>query len=90
MLAVVVLRYTGTLSPHVVIPVIFRAGWLYWLGVLMLAALYLAGPMIEDALEVWFIISPLVMAVVGTYTMMSNARILSVVYRERQKELGWL
>ena len=45
----------------------------------MLAALYLAGPMIEDALEGWFIIGPLVMAVVGTYTMMGNARILGVI-----------
>lgn len=89
-LAVVVLGYTGALSPHVVVPAVFRAGWLYWVGVLMLVALYMAGSMIEDALKGRFIIGPLVMAVVGTYTMMTNARILGVVYRERQEELGWL
>jgi hypothetical protein len=30
------------------------------------------------------------MAIVGSYTLMTNARILGVVYRERKEELGWL
>jgi hypothetical protein len=90
MLAVVVLGRTGALSPHIVLPAIFRAGWLYWLGVLLLALLYLAGSLIEDILAGQRIVGSLVMSAVGAYTLMTNARILGVVYRERQEELGWL
>ncbi len=90
MLAVVVLGYTSALSPHIVVPAIFRGGWLYWVGVLMLCLLYVAGSIIEDALSGSLIIGTLVMSLVGSYTLMTNARILGVVYRERQEELGWL
>ncbi|MFT3992344.1 MAG: hypothetical protein QM680_13145 [Luteolibacter sp.] len=90
MLAVVVLGYTGALSPHIVIPAIFRGGWLYWIGVLMLCLLYVSGSLIEDALAGSLIIGTLLMSLVSSYTLMTNARILGVVYRERQEELGWL
>lgn len=90
MLAVVVLGYTGALSPHIVIPAIFRGGWLYWVGVVMLCLLYVAGSVIEDVLSGSLIIGTLVMSLVSSYTLMTNARILGVVYRERQEELGWL
>ena len=90
MLAVVVLGYTGALSPHIVVPAIFRGGWLYWVGVLMLCLLYIAGLIIEAALSGSLIIGTLVMSLVGSYTLMTNARILGVIYRERQEELGWL
>ena len=90
MLAVVVLGYTGALSPHIVVPAIFRGGWLYWVGVLMLCLLYVAGLIIEAALSGSLIIGTLVMSLVGSYTLMTNARILGVIYRERQEELGWL
>lgn len=90
MLAVVVLGYTGALSPHIVFPAIFRGGWLYWVGVLMLCLLYFVKGVIGDALEGSFIVGPLVMSVVSTYVMMTNARLLGVVYRERQEDFGWL
>jgi hypothetical protein len=90
MLAVVVLGYTGALSPHIVIPAIFRSGGLYWVGVLMLCVLYVGGSVIEDYLSGSLIIGTLLMSLVGSYTLMTNARILGVVYRERQDELGWL
>ncbi len=90
MLAVVVLGYTGALSPHIVIPAIFRGGWVYWLGILMLFLLYAGGSMIGDFLSGSLILGTLVMSVVSTYTLMTNARILGVVYRERQEELGWI
>lgn len=90
MLAVVVLGYTGALSPHIVFPAIFRGGWLYWVGVLMLCLLYLIESAISKALAGSFIAGSLVMSVVSTYVMMTNARILGVVYRERQEEFGWL
>lgn len=90
MLAVVVLGYTGALSPHIVFPAIFRGGRLYWIGVLMLCLLYFTKGLIGNALQGSFIVGPLVMSVVSTYTMMTNARILGIVYRERQEEFGWL
>ncbi|RYD39814.1 MAG: hypothetical protein EOP85_15315 [Verrucomicrobiaceae bacterium] len=90
MLAVVVLGYSWALSPHIVLPAIFRAGWIYWLGVVMLGILYVVSTIVERKLSGQIIVSHLVMAVVGSYTMITNARILGVVYRERQEELGWL
>jgi hypothetical protein len=45
---------------------------------------------IEAALSGSLIIGTLVMSLVGSYTLMTNARILGVIYRERQEELGWL
>lgn len=90
MLAVVVLGYTTALSPHIVIPAIFRAGWLYWFAVFMLCLLYFAESAIESALSGLFMIKFIVLAFVGVYTLMTNARILGIVYRERQEELGWL
>ena len=90
MLAVVVLGYTGALSPRIVVPAVFRGGWLYWLGVIMLCLLYIGESLIEAALAGSLIFGTLVMSVVGAYTLMTNARILGVVYRERQDELGWL
>lgn len=90
MLAVAVLGYTGALSPHIVLPALFKGGWIYWIGVLSLVILYIAGDAIETMLSKTFILKHLVMAVVGGYTLMTNARILGVVYRERQEELGWL
>jgi hypothetical protein len=90
MLAVVVLGYTGALSPHIVFPAIFRGGWLYWVGVIMLCLLYFTKSAIGSVLAGSFIVGPLVMSVVSTYVMMTNARILGVVYRERQEDFGWL
>lgn len=90
MLAVVVLGRTSAASPHIVLPAIIRAGWLYWLGVVLLGLLYLGRAWMEGQLKGWWIVGPLVMSAVGAYTLMTNARILGVVYRERQEELGWL
>lgn len=47
-LAVVILGYTGALSPHIVLPAIFRGGWIYWLGVTLLLLLYFIGAVVED------------------------------------------
>lgn len=90
MLSVVVLGYTGALSPHIVIPAIFRAGWLYCFAVLMLCMLYVAGSVIAHVMTGLFYIKFIVLAFVGAYILMTNARILGIVYRERHEELGWL
>jgi hypothetical protein len=90
MLSVVILGHSGAVLPHIVIPAIFRGGWLYWAGVVMLIGLYYVGSLIQDIFAGRIIIGHLIMAVVSSYTMITNARILGVVYRERQEELGWL
>lgn len=89
-LAVVILGYTGALSPHIVLPALFRGGWIYWVAVIMLLVLYFVGSLVEDIFSRKIIVGHLIMAVMGSYTLMTNARILGVVYRERQDELGWL
>ncbi len=89
-LAVVILGYTGALSPHIVFPAIVRGGWIYWVGVFLLLALYFVGAIVEDIFSGQIIVRHLTMAVVGSYTLMTNARILGIVYRERQEELGWI
>lgn len=89
-LAVVILGYTGALSPHIVFPAIVRGGWMYWVGVILLMVLYFAGSVVEKVFSGQIIVGHLIMAVVGSYTLMTNARILGVVYRERREELGWL
>lgn len=90
MLAVTVLGYLGALSPHIVLPAIFRAGWLYGVAVLLLVLIYMTEVFLGKLLEGHLILGPLVMAVVTSYTLMTNARTLGVIYRERQEELNWL
>ena len=90
MLAVVVLGYMGAMSPHIVLPAIFRGGLLYWLSVFLLCLLYMAEVFIAALLSGHFIIGSLIMAAVGMYTLMTNGRILGIVYREREEELGWI
>ena len=38
----------------------------------------------------YFIFGHIVMSIIGIYIMMTNARILGLVYRERQEELAWI
>ena len=90
MLAVVVLGSILALNPLIVIPSIFRSGWLYWLGIGMLCVLYIAGSVIESQLGGSLIVGTLVQAAIGGYTFMTNARILGIIYREREEELAWV
>ena len=90
MLAVVVLGFTGAMSPHIVIPSICRGGWIYWVGVILLFVLYYLGSIMEGVMSGNFFVGHIVMSIVGVYTMMTNARIVGLVYRERQEELAWL
>jgi len=90
MLAVVVLGRTAAVSPHIVIPAIVRSGWLYWLAVLLLGLLYFTSGVIEEMLGDRFFILLLLAPILSAYTLMTNARILGIIYRDRQHKLGWL
>ncbi|MFP6858037.1 MAG: hypothetical protein VCA73_12230 [Roseibacillus sp.] len=90
MLAVVTLGTLGAMSPHIVLPAIFRGGLLYWLAVFVLFLLYMAESMIGEFLAGKIIVGPVLLAFVGMYTMMTNGRLLGIVYRERKEQLGWI
>ncbi|MFY7817139.1 MAG: hypothetical protein ACOVRB_02115 [Akkermansiaceae bacterium] len=90
MLAVIILGYTGAMSPHIVMPALWRGGGTYWFGVILLLILYGISEWIDTMFSGQIIVGHLIMAVVGSYTLMTNARILGLVYREKQEELGWL
>ncbi len=90
MLAVIVLGYVGAAKPTIVIPAIYRAGWFYWLGVFLLCLLYVVEVVLAFYLEDLWVIGSIVMSVVGVYVLMTNARVLGVVFRERKDELCWL
>ena len=90
LLAVVVLGYTGALSPHIVVPALFRGGWIYWTGVGVLCSLYGLERIVDNMFSGSFIVGPLILSILGSYTLMTNARTLGIVYRERREELGWL
>lgn len=89
-LAVSVLGYLGAMSPHIVIPAIFRAGWLYPVVIVALCLLYVAEGLIDDAFGSHFILRSLVMAGIGGYIMMANGRMLGLIFRQRREELCWI
>ena len=77
-------------SPHIVLPAIRSGDWIHWVGTLLLLALYASSTIINDLLNGHLVTRHLVMAVVGSYTLLTHARTLGVVDRERREELGWL
>jgi hypothetical protein len=89
-LAVSVLGYLGAMSPHIVIPAIFRSGWLYLLGVGVLCLLYFAEGQIDAIFGKYLIFSIPVMALVGGYVLMANGRMLGLIFRQRREELCWI
>ena len=55
----------------------------------MLVVLYLLEYMIMSLFGGVFILSAVVAALVGMYVLITNARILGLIFRERQDELNW-
>lgn len=90
LLAVVILGRLGGMSPHIVIPAIFRAGWLYWFAVLLICLLYVAEIFVSGAFAGHFIVGTLVAAFLGMFTLMTGGRALGIVYRDREDKLDWL
>lgn len=90
LLAVVILGYMGALSPHIVIPAVFRAGWLYLAAILLLGAIYGIEACITHFLAGWFIVKFLILAVTSMYCLMANGRALGLIFRDRREELNWV
>lgn len=90
MLAVVVLGRLSALSPHIVLPAIVRAGWLYWASAFMILFLIMTEAYVNTALgSISFLTYPLT-ALIGTYALLTNGRLLGIIYREREEKLNWL
>ncbi len=89
MLAVVVLGHIGVALPHVVLPSIFRAGFLYWLAVALLAVLFTASAMLDEYFEGLSVAGWIITAVFGMYLLMANGRTLGLLYREKEDALNW-
>lgn len=90
LLAVVIMGTLTVLSPHVIIPAIFRGGFIYLLAIFIMIVMLVFQAIISDLLIEWPLIQSLVMAVVGIYSFMTHGRALGIVYREREEQLGWL
>lgn len=90
MLAVVVLGYTGAMSPHIVVPGIIHAGWFYWVAVVLLLLIRQLEGLLSDVLGASMILGAIVMSIASMYVLMTSGRILGLVYRNKEDELGWL
>ncbi|MCW1925535.1 hypothetical protein OKA05_23455 [Luteolibacter arcticus] len=90
MLAVVVLGYLGAMSPHIVLPSIFRAGGLYWLAVFLVVLIVMAERFLGGLLVGSPVVGTVLLAGVGIIATMLNGRTLGIVYRERQEAMGWI
>jgi len=89
MLAVVLLNSMTAMSPNLVIPSIWRAGALYWLAVLLLIGLYYFESVLMGIFGGVFILSTVISCFLGMYVLMTNARIIGLLFRERQEEINW-
>jgi len=90
MMAVVVLGQLRAASPLLVVPAIMNSGGYYWIAVASLIFLYILESLIMEFFDGFFIVGTLVAAFLGMYTLMTNGRILGLIYREKEEELGWL
>jgi hypothetical protein len=90
MMAVVVLGELRAANPLFVVRSIVSAGGLYWVAVTSLLILYFVETLVVEILGGSFIIGSLIAAFLGMYTLMANGRILGLIYREKEEELGWL
>lgn len=89
-LSVSVLGYMGAISPHIIIPSIFRAGWLYVAAVLLVLGIYWLQSKAADFLSGLFIVKFVILSLIGMYCMMANGRALGLIFRQKREELNWI
>lgn len=89
-LSYIILGDFAKLTPTHIIPSIVKAGWLYWLAIALLVTIYYVSFLAEAVLEDVLIIGPLILGFINMYTLMASARILGIVYREKEEDLAWL
>lgn len=89
LLAVAITGSLTSLSPTVILPSLFRAGWLYWAGILIFFLIKGVETLLGHLPLSPFIIGP-VLAVFSLYVLMTNARILGLIYRRHSDDFQWL
>ncbi|MDQ8190702.1 hypothetical protein [Roseibacillus persicicus] len=89
-LGVGILGTFRALSPHIVVPSIFKAGGLYWAIVGILFAVYVLQSFLLALLGEIFIVGALVAAFVSMLALMINGRLLGLLYRNKEDELEWI
>jgi hypothetical protein len=90
MMGVAVLGYLGAMGPQIVLPAIMRAGGLYWLAVFLLVMLYMGQTYLEDYLSAIPYLGAVLSALISMYLLMTNGRMLGIIYRERREQMGWI
>ncbi|MEM7010533.1 MAG: hypothetical protein AAF585_03515 [Verrucomicrobiota bacterium] len=90
LLGVVILGTVTAMSPHIVVPAIFRGGLHYLLAIIIMVLVFVFQVIISDSLIEMPIVQSLIMAVVGIYAFLTHGRALGIVYRDREEQLGWL
>lgn len=91
LLCTIVLGTLGALSPHIVIPAIFRA-MPHYLGALVMLAGILALQVFLDSILPHTGIGPqlagyALQTLIGAWALMTNARILGLVYHHREEQM---
>lgn len=89
MLALAMGGGVGILSPLIIIPSILKVGKGYAVAVAALIGIMLIRALIERVVGGGTMVSSVVLAVVGLYFMMVQARVVGLLYRVYERELGW-
>jgi len=89
MMAVVVCGYLGAASPLVVIPAILRSGKFYLLLVGLTLVTSFTQSLLSETIASLHWSGFFFIGVAFAWMLMTNARLLGLIYREKQNELGW-
>lgn len=79
----------GGALPHIVIPAILRAGFLYLFSVIGLAIGIAVCAAVQSVTESIPFVGWLLTAGVAIYSLMFQARLIGLFYREKREALGW-
>lgn len=89
-LAVGILHTFTALSPHIVVPAIKDAGGFYWVIVGILILVFVLESVVEAIFGDFFFLGVVTSAFIGMLALMINGRLIGLLYRNREEELGWV
>ncbi len=89
MLATVLVGSLIGASPHIVLPGIVRSGYLYFIAIILLGAIFdLVETVLTHTTANPLLVIP-VTSFLCMYVLMAHARTLGLLYQRREEELGW-
>lgn len=77
------------ISPHIVIPSIFRIGVPYLWIILLLFVISAAQSFLESGVTSFPLIGILLVEISSIYVLMASARLIGAIYRDNKENLGW-